>query len=605
MHAHDRLLPDWFHRIKTRQITLPRFQRGIAWSRQQTSDLLTTVLRSLPSGATLILEVGDKEKFPSRTMANAPETGSKVNEQLLDGQQRLTAIWQSLGDYYPDRTYLVGFKNDPNQDNSHQDNPDKRIPYVSAQARWTNRKGDRYPLWVDTPLDCWERGFIPLRLLQPEDIQETIDEWIERAIPKNSNDRHNQYRKINHTISNLRTKVREFNLPYLSLPFDTPRAVALDVFIKLNTSSVRLTPYDIVVARVENETSKSLREYEGEILKSVPRAKEYAYIQNLILDITALRQNRVASISGYKDLDYEQMMGDWEILTGGIKGMVQFLEDEYIFDSLRLPSYSPIPVIAALWEHLPTHPDQRGNALNLLCRYLWRAFLTSRYEQSSTTNAFQDYKWMKAVITNSGTEAQVPIFNNERYPLPVAEKIKRADWPKRKTILGRALLAVQLRYGAEDLADGNKATVNSITSSDQPREYHHLFPDSLLKRDAQIPSKDIFVACNCALITWRTNRVISDKDPIEYLKERSKNSNLGEDALRNRLHSHLIPHKPLNVGNYDHIDNPEERRARICSDYDTFISERARLLEQVVAAVAEGQKLEIAALFHDDQVLTS
>jgi len=98
MHAHDRFLPEWFNRIRSRQITLPRFQRFTAWGQGEVSGLLTTVLRGLPSGATLILEVGDEEKFKSRTMVDAPESGEKVTEQLLDGQQRLTALWRSLHD---------------------------------------------------------------------------------------------------------------------------------------------------------------------------------------------------------------------------------------------------------------------------------------------------------------------------------------------------------------------------------------------------------------------------------------------------------------------------------------------------------------------------
>ena len=72
MHAHDRFLPDWFDRIRSRQITLPRFQRFVAWSHTEVSGLLTTVLRGLPSGAALILQVGDEEKFKSRTMVDAP-----------------------------------------------------------------------------------------------------------------------------------------------------------------------------------------------------------------------------------------------------------------------------------------------------------------------------------------------------------------------------------------------------------------------------------------------------------------------------------------------------------------------------------------------------
>ena len=39
-------------------------------------------------------------------MVDAPDSGEKVNEQLLDGQQRLTALWRSLRDKYEDRTYL-------------------------------------------------------------------------------------------------------------------------------------------------------------------------------------------------------------------------------------------------------------------------------------------------------------------------------------------------------------------------------------------------------------------------------------------------------------------------------------------------------------------
>lgn len=82
MHAHDRFLPEWFNRIRSRQITLPRFQRHEVWGYNEVSGLLTTVLRGLPAGATLILEVGDEEKFKSRTMVDAPTLGEKVIEQL-------------------------------------------------------------------------------------------------------------------------------------------------------------------------------------------------------------------------------------------------------------------------------------------------------------------------------------------------------------------------------------------------------------------------------------------------------------------------------------------------------------------------------------------
>ena len=124
------------------------------------------------------------------------------------------------------------------------------------------------------------------------------------------------------------------------------------------------------------------------------------------------------------------------------------------------------------------------------------------------------------------------------------------------------MLALQIKCGADDLADGARASVATITSKEHPREYHHLFPASTLE-DAGVPDEQIFRALNCALITWRTNRTTSNKDPIAYLKERSDNNALGEEELRRRLKTHLIPHNELAVG-YGGLGDDERRGA--CKD---------------------------------------
>jgi hypothetical protein len=588
MQAHDRFLPEWFNRIRSRQITLPRFQRFIAWGHTEVSGLLTTVLRGLPSGAALILEVGDEEKFKSRTMTDAPDKGDKVTEQLLDGQQRLTALWRSLHDKYPDRTYLIGLEDDPHNGGSQQ-------PYVYGQARWV-KNGTRYPVWADSPTSCWQRGFIPLRLLRPEDIKDELDVWIEEAISPDASDKFAAYKELNGLISELRTKVREFNLPYLSLPARTEKDVALDVFVKMNTSSVRLDTYDIVVALVEGETGKSLHEHVDELNQAVPRVQAYADVPSVVLDMVALRQNRVPSQAGYRGIDFGKMIEDWAQVVAGIKGMVGFLEDESVFDAQRLPSYTAIPVIAALWEYLPQSPDQLGNARHLLRKYLWRAFLTGRYEQSSATNALQDYRALRDTLKGT-PNVHIPIFNEDAYPVPTAEMILLADWPKRKAILSRGLLALQLKAGAEDPADGARASISTITTLEHPREYHHLFPDSKLS-DADVPAEDIYRAVNCALITWRTNRTISNKDPIKYLKERADNSTLGEEELKRRLRTHLIPYDELNVGAYTGLEG-EQLKQRTQADYQKFAQKRAALLAKAAVLASNGQALDLSQIFSE------
>lgn len=588
MLAQNRSLLEWFNRIRSRQLTLPEFQRFTAWGQPEVAGLLTNVLQGLPAGAALILEVGDVEKFKSRTMIEAPESGEKVTEQLLDGQQRLTALWCSLNNKYPKRTYLVGFEEDPT-------NPKIKTPIVYGEARW-KKNGKCYPLWVDDPEECRKRGFIPIKYLCPGDIREKIDTWIEDSISENSLDRHSSYKSMSTIINDLRTKVREFNLPYLSLPATTPKDVALHVFIKMNTSSVKLSTYDIVVALVEEETGKSLHEHVDTLAQEIPRSVEYADLPNLVLDVVALRQDRVPSQAGYQGIDYTKMIDDWTTIIAGIRGMIGFLEEEYIFNKQILPSYTAIPIVAALWDYLPTHPDKLGNARTLLRKFLWRAFLTSRYEQSSTSNALQDFRGLKKVLTGISDESGIPIFNTEFYPVPNVGLIASADWPKKKTILGRGLLALQLKCGAEDIADGVKASIHSITSKEHPREFHHLFPEAILK-DANIPNEKIYRAVNCALITWKTNRVISAKDPVVYLEERVNNSTLGETELEHRLKTHLIPYQQLAVG-YAQLSE-EERKSRVVNDYEMFCLARALLLEKAANFVCEGRTPNLEKIFSE------
>jgi len=581
VHAHDRFLPEWFNRIRSRQITLPRFQRFEAWGHSEVSDLLTTVLRGLPAGAALILEVGDEEKFRSRTMIDAPDSGERVTEQLLDGQQRLTALWRSLNDTYPDRTYLVQFEQDPSDS--------QRLPRVYGQARWM-KNGRRYPLWVDDPAECWKRETIPIRLLRPDDIFSDIRQWTRMAVA----DDYEQRDKLYDQIISLRDRVKAFNLPYLALPAGTPKDVALDVFIKMNSSSVRLSTYDIAVVLVEDDTGQSLHEHVEALHYAVPRAAEYADLPGLVLDVVALRQDYVPSQASYQRIDYAKMLMEWDAVTVGIRGMVEFLEDESVFDDQRLPSYPAIPIIAALWEYLPTHPDARGNARHLLRKFLWRAFLTSRYEQSSTTHALQDYRGLKKALCEGAADGSAPIFDEGNYPLPTKEMILQADWPKKKNILARGLLALQMKCGAEDLADGAKATVASITSKEHPREYHHLFPASILE-EAGIPDEMIFLALNCALVTWRTNRVISNRDPISYLRERAIGSALGDEMLKQRLRTHLIPYDQLAVGYAGMSD--DQRRIRVDRDYRAFLLARAEIIARAAQRACEGRPLDPNELF--------
>ena len=551
MEARNRNVKDWLTKVRTRQIALPRFQRFEAWGPDFVSDLLTNVVRGLPIGSTLVLGVGDKLPFISREIVGAPEEGEKINELLLDGQQRLTALWRGLNDSYPDRTYLVYLS---------PEGEDESEPYVWGLGRWEG-DGRKYPLWVDQPRECWERHCIPIRLLNPDSELEYKD-WAKNASSENKDIEI----EIRDVIASLRGKVAIFQLPFLYLEPATPKDVAINVFVKLNTRFVKLTAFDIVVAQIEEATGESLHDFVDSLKGIAPEITNYAEPPDLVLSTAALLQGRYPNQRGYLGLEFEKVIDEWPKIVKGTKELVEFLKGERVFDWERLPTESVLAPIIALWAEAPETPDERGNIRILLRKYLWRAFFTTRYDRAVPTAVLQDYRALRRVILGEAMETEIPCFNEEEYPLPSRELLLKARWPRYRDHLARAILLLTLVGGAEDIADGASVTIDNI----EQREYHHLYPVAWLRENG-FGDEDAYRALNCALVTWRTNRKISAKEPIAYLLERCEASKLGETEIRRRLRTHFIDFDLLAKG-----------------DYTTFLEKRAEACEDAIKILSDG-----------------
>lgn len=251
-----------------------------------------------------------------------------------------------------------------------------------------------------------------------------------------------------------------------------------------------------------------------------------------------------------------------------------------------------IPVLAALHRDLPKALDEHGNARGVVRSYLWRSFITSRYENASSTRALQDYRAIRDFLLKKGPRNAAPVFNETDYPLPSIERLIDVGWPKRKETLARAILGLSIKAGAFDIADGNQATRERLKN----REYHHLFPDSLLRDDGHLQEKERSRALNCVLITMNTNRNISAKEPLKYLAERVDRAELGESIVRDRLRSHVVPFDELNVGGYAAMPLPAERESKIRADYESFLRKRAEMVRKALAALTQGRNWPTEAI---------
>lgn len=548
----------WFSMMREGLITLPQFQRFEAWKPSQIEGVLENMLRDpqLPIGSLLTLEVGDEELFVSRTVAGEPASSSKPKVNLLDGQQRVTAIWKALNDKYEEFSVFVGLEN-----------VDK--PAVDIVRKPINRKTNerQLPKKFRDPASTLSDQRVPAKVLLPGHGGEKYkDRWISLA----TNDNLDKFKEVSNQISNLRNRVAKYHIPYIQLPVSIDKETALDIFINMNVSASPLKDFDIVVAQLESATSKSLHGMITELKESVPEIKDFGNPEDIALSVGALLNGKAPLKSTYLEKSFgEELDSVWDKVVSGIKRGVEFLQnDEMIFNEKLLPTEIITYLTSALWANLPEFgTDQEGVARRLIRKAVWRASFTDRYTKTATTRAYADYKSLKKLLVNPSCIELPPLFNDELHPLPNEADLRGAGWPSRRDRIGRAILVASLLDGGLDFASDEKASSGNV----RKREYHHIFPQALI--EDKFSSNIVHSALNCALISWKTNRKISAKSPKEYIEERATEVKTSMKQVQKRLESHLIPYETLIEG-----------------DFESFLDARAKLMHARMEELCEGNR---------------
>ena len=594
--AQDRTLNVWFQKLQNGEIKLPRFQRHQAWDKRRITSLLETITYNLPLGITLLLEV-DEEKFISRYLETAPQTGVKVNEHLLDGQQRLTSLWRSMHNNYENETFFIYIPEFDHEDDGI--NNENMMTY--CQGRWFN-KNKKYPLWADSPSACFKKGLIPMNLLKPTDIRSEIDNWINDAVanlePKDNQDSEfiNKYKKFNEaktkldkTITQLREIINHYNLPFLALPSNTPKDIALRVFINMNTNTKPLSLYDVIVAEIESVKGVSLHDLQNSLNEKHPKIAGYFKLEQLILATSALLQDKVPNNSGMLEMSKELMVENWNYLEDGLNKMTDFLANEGVYSRQILPTNAVLAVVAALYKYIPESLDDRGKAEILLKKYIWSAFFTDRYENSAASRAFKDFVNLKNIILKSSKEDgsfyredDVPALNRDLHAISDIDFLSKTGWPKGENIRARAIMCVASKLGSYDFSDGHKLTQDNLEN----RDYHHIFPKAILNELDINPN----LALNCAIITSSTNKSLGAKAPLNYIKERY--NIFDEETINVRLQSHLIPTRRLTeIEEYKDSDGNY-----LTKQYEMFIKERAALIKEAAEQLCAGKQITTASI---------
>ena len=76
---------------------LPEFQRGWVWPMENIRSLLASISLGYPVGTIMMLRTGGDVRFKERPIEGAsPKSSTSADRLILDGQQRMTSLFQAL-----------------------------------------------------------------------------------------------------------------------------------------------------------------------------------------------------------------------------------------------------------------------------------------------------------------------------------------------------------------------------------------------------------------------------------------------------------------------------------------------------------------------------
>ena len=601
---HERKVEKWLYMAEQGDLALPTFQRSYVWtSKEAIANYLRALFQNRPTGLFLTLITDNEQKFPSRTLKGIRAKPEEVTEQLLDGQQRLTTLWQALNGKATTTYYAQ--VNDFNADN-----------ITIANVRWPSDQGERRTF--GDPEQAYARGLVPLTLLRNVEDGPRGDRpiwaWCHQAIPDGNHDEHWElYAKV----VAIRNKFLGRTIHYCELPATTSADEAIDIFVQSNKSSARVTEFDIAVALATDkgagredlrerlavfyERSDTIPNYiptkDDDLEPAIAPLGEWMLIAGcLTTGLEPKKQQFEKFIRNLFTASTPNAQSQLAYLLESVEAALQTLAEQGAPTKLTLPTLPAVHLLTAVNDKLQTlyegPPDRQRLTRGLITAYIWRAFVTNRYEAQANTRLHEDFKKLRGCLEQISRHGEFdrtttnlpPIFNDDAYPVPDSTDLgslgkgKSIPWIRRPDRLGRAIGCIALRNSPNDWATGEPLVPSRVRQLEagSTLHRHHIFPKALL-REHNVDEDSINHGLNGVLLNRPSNNLFSRSDPQVYLASVLEGAASPTEAqLRKWVESHLVPYDTITA------------KGSVLQRYRRFIRERAR---QIAAAFQQLTRL--------------
>lgn len=541
-------------------LQLPDFQREYKWEDERIRQLLVTVLRGHPMGAVMLLETGnDQVRFkPKPITGSAASSGTMPRRLLLDGQQRLTSLTQSLtGDgvvrttdargKFIERRYFV----DINLALEGEDRIDDAVLSLPGDGVERSNFGRTVTRDLSTPEAQQSQSIFPLNLLfggfdTSQWLLGLEDSAAARAF-----------------TTAILTPASRYQIPAIELDKETSKAAVATVFEKVNTGGVPLNVFELLTAtfagdaayfeahgsdfRLNDDWHAILDAFKSQ--PTLASLKSTDFLQAVTLLTTRKRNlhsasDRPPAISAKREDILKLQLADyieWRApLEEAFLWAGRFLTDLRILDTRYLPYPPQIVPLAAMRVILGTDADAIGVVARLR-QWYWCGVLGELYGSTTETRFSRDVEQVPAWALDQSLDAPNTVRDS------VFAESRLNTLRTRRAAAYKGIYALQIAKGATDWVKNQQFDLQS--HKDLATDIHHVFPKQWsIENDIDPAAYDSII--NKTPLAAETNRAIGGSAPSEYLRRVETKSRLDSPTMDGLIATHGIDPEALRTDDF-------------------------------------------------------
>ncbi|MGI8782527.1 MAG: GmrSD restriction endonuclease domain-containing protein [Acidobacteriota bacterium] len=578
-------LGDLLQRVASGADQLPDFQRDWIWDVEHVTGLLASVSLSYPIGAVMMLQAGNPDvRLKPRPIEGVQIGAGVLPERLiLDGQQRITSLFQSLRSGRPVATQDAKghpikrwFYIDIDKALGSPGDREEGILAVPEDRTIRNFRGQITHDYTDVEKQC-ALGVFPVELaldtprLMDWQMHYLLGEGGSSISPERARTWKNFYMQVIQ-------RFQRYQLPVIVLFKSTEKVAVCQVFEKVNTGGVPLTVFELLTATFaaddfnlrDDWKARKAEVHEYRLIRNI-ESTDFLQAVTLLATYAARRAtlkqgtpaDRAPGISCKRREVLRVTLADYQqwadlALQGFIKA-ARLIQTQKIFTSRDLPYRTQLVPLASALALLGPKAESAAVREKFL-KWYWCGVFGELYGGAIETRFARDVPELIAWAEGGEepTTVQDASFASSRL----------LSLRSRNSAAYKGIYALLMRDGSRDFRSGEP--IELPTYYDDKIDIHHIFPQRWC-RSHKIPPARADSVVNKTALSARTNRIIGGRAPSEYLQRIENAAKMKSSMMDTILATHVIDQNALRA-----------------DDFDRFLeSRRAALLERVEAAMGK------------------